>query len=209
MKKSLLLTVLLALLCLVVVTGCGRRFARIGGRKSAIENAVRKEEVKGNVVGNYLRNNFGNSNVVVVCSAGTSKSTLGKTFLKALEKNFNRYLGVVELKEDNWTGEGASLKELEEALKEHEGVQLIIFYGGTAPANFEKLNTNAVFFFFEQGSCTNEQIRKGIKSGKVIGLLIGSPNAPRANDPVENDDREAFHRRYIIVDRDNLWNIKD
>ena len=181
-----------------------------GAGKDALGRAARREEVKANVVGAYLKGKVGGKKTVVLCSFGTKETTLGKTFLEAFGKSYGE-ITQVELKEnpDEGTGEGVPLKDVEEALKGYEDAEVIVFYGGTVPVKYERLKTKAVYFFFDQGSGTNQQIRKDIKSGKLIGLLIGKPNPPKSKAPIEDDDKVAFDNRYIIIDGGNLDELKD
>jgi len=177
-----------------------------GSGSGAIDRASRREEVKAIVVGKYLKEKAGGKKTVIVCNFGIKDTKLGKAFLEAFKKNYGE-VTEVELREnpDGGAGEGVPLRDVEDALKEHKDAELIVFYGSTLPQDYRRLNTGkASYFLFESGAASVAQIKRDIDSGKIIGIVIGQANPPKSSEKVEKDDKEAFDKRYILVDKDNI-----
>lgn len=172
----------------------------------AIDRAIRREEVKAIIVGKYLKEKASGKKTVIVCSFGTKDTKIGKAFLETFNKNYGDAT-LVELKEnpDGGTGEGVPLKDVEEALKEHKDAELIVFYGSTLPQDYKRLSTGkATYFLFEQGAASVAQIKRDIDSGKIIGIVLGQPNPPKSKEKIEKDDKEAFDKRYLLIDKGNI-----
>ena len=177
-----------------------------GGDNSAIGRAIRREEVKASIVGAYLKEKMGGKKTVILCSSGTKESKIGGAFLGAFKKSYGEATEV-ELKPNNDesgdVGDGIPLKDVEEALKGHEDAELIVFYVGL-PKDYKKLNAKAAYFLFEQGAADIKDIKSLITSGKIVGIITGQKNPPKTSDPIEKNDKEAFDKRYILVDKGNL-----
>ena len=205
MQPVLFLCVALEL-ALVIFVFYNQLSGNSSGSDSAIGKAIRREEIKANIVGKYLKEKMGGKKTVILCSSGTKESKLGKAFLEAFKKSYGDATEV-ELKPNNDesgdVGDGIPLKDVEEALNGHEDAELIVFYVGL-PKDYKKMKTKAAFFLFEQGAAEVKDIKSYITGGKIVGIITGQKNPPKSKDPIEKDDKEAFDKRYILVDKGNL-----
>ena len=134
----------------------------------------------------------------------TSKQYQG--FLKGLQEKY----GAVtedETKERNNEadgGEGVTIDDVKEVLAKHTDAGIIVFYS-FIPADYDKLDTKAVFFLSDTGSADPKKIKKDIEGGKILGVIIGKQNTGlKPSDPVEKDPAKAFEKRYVLVEKSNL-----
>jgi len=173
-----------------------------GGSNSDVDKAARREAAKATVAGEFLKSKAGGKKTILLCADGTQTNVQGKAFIEALNKSFGS-VKVVELKPANPEGDtGISKKDVETALDQNKDAELIIFYG-TTPEGFEF--GDKLYFLFDTGSCDLAVIKKGIDDGKVLGIVLTQQNLKvKHSDPVEKDPKEAFKKRYILIDKGNI-----
>jgi len=211
--KILSKILLICAMALPMLTGCGRVKSIFGGGsdiKNRIEMQARREASKGFAVGKMLPKG---KKTVLVVSPGNKDNLFIKRLKTAFEKQYGDTLEIVELELGKTSDYGdltVTAKDVDKALAKAAGAEIILFYD-TFPADYRKLGTydkeNVKYFLFDTGVADISRIGKEIKSenGKIVGILMSRYNTGiKLSDPVEKDPQEAFDKRYIIIEKDNI-----
>lgn len=185
-------------------SGCDYYFGT--GAKGVIKNYERRERAKGFYVGKYLAANAETKGkkLLIVNSAGSKTNRYSQMLTEALKEQYGSLIED-EVKDNSPEGDfvAPTAKDIEEVLKRHPEAEVVIFKD-TLPEDYSRLKVKKIFLF-NTGSADIRNVKKDIKSGKIIGIIFTQKGVRiKSTDKVESDPEEAFKKRYILIDKSNI-----
>ena len=204
----------------VMLAGLGiYAYFYMNGDDAAMEDGVVFQCAIMDQAGAYLKKSVPGKNVVMVVEPGLAKYENGKKLLDAQKKAFEKaYGGSVEIVELEVEGlnedDGGSYadmmkaEDLEKIVAANESADIFVITVGLPTEGVPDFKEKTVFLT-NSGMIDNRDLKGAIEDGKVTAVVSG--NGKKLDPDFRPDDdnlKEAFNYRWIIVDNSNLDKLK-
>ena len=221
-------------LFVVVLVGgflCLRGQGLLGGSRNsgAINSEIAYQEARGRKVGEFMRGIEAGRKLVIIADPNYVKADDDKKdrFTKALidslveaykkDKKDNVDYVVVSVKiPENAEEEGTPLsdymtpKALDALIPADAGIVVFMNCMPDNPQNMKmfKSKNGPKAMLIGRGSASGKFISDKIKSGEILGVVVGRPKI-KYSTPAASNYQKAFDFRYVLIDKDNLGSNAD
>ena len=175
-------------------------------QNSIVVNQERRERAKGFVAGKFLAGGEDTKGrkLLIIGGAGSRDNRYARALGEALKDRYGTIV-VDEVAENAPDGDfiPPTAKDVEAVLQRHPDAGIVAFRD-TLPEDYGQLNIDRIFLF-DRGGADLGQIRKDVAAGRIVGVIFPRKGVRiRSTDKVEKDPEEAFGKRYVLIDRNNL-----
>ena len=209
-----------AILCAVVMIGglAVYGYGYMNGDDNT-ETAKIYAMATGNGVGKYLKQTVPGKRIVYVVNPGMENSDYAKSQAEAMKKAYGGDVEIATIDVPQEVRESGDVMgylkpdHIDKVVAKDPAAVYVLDIGmpekGT-PRCFSSAKDRPAVFLTNSGMADMRSIKKLIKDGKLVGILIGNPAKRDPNfEPSARKLDEAFNRQYVIVGKDNLDKYKD
>ena len=192
-----------------------------GGKSGAVDNELEYQTARGVIVGKFIKSQTEGKKLVIIADpnyAQTDEKNRDR-FTKRLIESLTKECGASEVAtesvevpasaEEDGTpaSDFMTPKAVDALIAKHPDVGAVLFMSGL-PENPQRLSifkgkNHPAIILIGRGSATTKFLIDKIKSGDILGLVIGRPGV-KYSEPAASDKQKAFDFRYILINKDNI-----
>lgn len=171
----------------------------------------------GNGVGKFLKKAIPGKKIVYVVNPGMETSDYAKSQAEAMKQAYGGEVEIVtidvpqEIRESGDIMSYLKPAHIDKVVTDSSAVY-VLDIGMPEKGTPSCLNAkdHPAVFLTNSGMADMRNIKKLLKDGKLVGILIGNPAKRDPNfEPSARKLDEAFNRQYVVVSKDNLDKFKD
>ena len=174
----------------------------------------------GRGIGNFLKSAASGKKVYFVVNPGAETSAYALNQKDEMQKASGSAVEIITIDVPDEVREAGDLigflkpKHIDDLVARDETAVYVLDIGMPekgAPQCFNKPDgKRPAIFLSNTGMVNDKNLKKWIKDGKIIGILIGNPAKRDPNfEPSLRKLDETFNRQYVVVDKSNLDSYKD
>lgn len=172
-------------------------------------------KANGDGIGKYLKRTAGGKKVYLVVNPGAEKSPYVLNEKEALQKAGGTSVEVITIDVPDSVRESGDLTgflkadHIDKLVAGDPAAVYVLDIGmpekGTPKCFSLPEDKRPTIFLTNSGMSDGKRLKKWIKDGKILGMLIGNPakRDPKFEPSLKKLD-ETFNRQYVIVDKNNL-----
>ena len=186
-----------------------------GSRGSgAVNNELAYQEARGTVVGEYMKSVAPGKKLVIIAEPNYQNDRFTTQLINALKKAYGAGEPEIETVEvpANAEEEGIpasdymTAKALDALIAKHADVGAVLFLSGL-PENPQRMKifsgNRPAIMLIGRGGAPNKFLADKIKSGEILGLVVGRPKV-KYSEPADSNYKKAFDFRYVLITKDNI-----
>ena len=190
-----------------------------GSRGSgAVNNELAYQEARGTVVGEFMKSTAPDKKLVIIAEPNYQSDRFTMQLINSLKKAYGAGEPEIETVEvpPNAEEEGIPAsdymtpKALDALIPADAGIVVFMNCMPDNPQNMKmfKSKNGPKAMLIGRGSASGKFISDKIKSGEILGVVVGRPKI-KYSTPAASNYQKAFDFRYVLIDRDNLGSTAD
>ena len=181
----------------------------------AVNNELAYQEARGTVIGEFMKSAAPDKKLVIIADPNYQNDRFTMQLINALKKAYGTDSPDIEAIDlpPNAEEDGISISDLmtpkaiDALIAKHPDAGLVLFMSGL-PENPQRMkifsgSNRPTVMLIGRGGASDKFLSDKIKSGEIIGLVVGRPKV-KYSEPADSNYQKAFDFRYVLINKDNF-----